>query len=76
VRKPLQDIGYKYVKAILQKDGEISIEDIKSMPFFNDDSEYNAVINSLKREYDVKIISKKTSSWPILEWEEVISLCH
>jgi hypothetical protein len=73
--KQLQDVGYLYVKAILQKEGEISLDEIKSMPFFDGDSDYNAVISALKRDYNIRIVSRQISSYPVLEWEEMIELC-
>lgn len=76
MKKQLQDVGYLYVKAILKKDGQISVNDIKSMPFFNKDSDYKDVISALKRDYNIRIVSRQISSHPVLEWEEIIELSN
>lgn len=68
------EMGLKFASALLLHHGEISIEDIKAMPFFSDASESEAVIDSLKRTFNVEVYLKRISSEPIPEWEEVIKI--
>lgn len=66
--------GFKLVGAILIHRGEISVMDIKAMPFFTRPVEIDAVVKALMKKYDVEIYHKKVASWPIPEWEEIIRL--
>jgi len=67
-------IGLKLATALLLRHGEVSIEDIKAMPFFTDPSESEAVINSLIRTFNVEVYQKRVSLQPFPEWEEVIRI--
>jgi len=51
--------GYRYVKDLLLKEGELYIEDIKALPLFKNKLESETVIETLKREPNVEIINKK-----------------
>ena len=68
------EIGLKVVSALLLHYGELSMTDIRSLPFFVNPHESEAVIQFLLKRYDVEIYTKKVSSYPIPEWEEVIRL--
>lgn len=70
----LDKIGLKVSIMLLLNSGEVSKDDIRSMPFFNNSNEPEAVIQFLLENYNVEICTKKISSEPIPEWEEVIRL--
>jgi len=69
-----EEIGFRCASALLLYKGQISIKDIQSLPFIEDDSQVEFVVKALKQRYDVEINSEKISSWPILEWDEIIRL--
>ena len=67
-------LGLRVATALLLHHGEVSTNDIRSLPFFLNPDEPEAVIQSIIRNYTVEIYMKKVSSAPIPEWEEVIRL--
>lgn len=60
--------------SLLLQQKEISVEDIRAMPFLRSPDEAEAVVSFLIENFKVEIYLKKVSSQPILEWEEVIRL--
>ena len=68
------EIGLKLASALLLHNKEISLEDIRAMPFFEYPEEAEAVINVLLDKFEVEIYTKKIGSMPILEWEEIMIL--
>lgn len=65
------DDKYNYVFEILAKRGEISEKEIKSIPIFRNKNEYLTIMEALKYDPNVKIITKKVSDWPMLEWQRI-----
>lgn len=68
------EIGLKLASALLLHNKEVSLEDIRAMPFFEYPEEAEAVINALLEKFQVEIYAKKVASLPILEWEEIMIL--
>ena len=69
-----EDIGLKFASALLLHCGEVSVEDIRAIPFFRSFDESEAVIKALQRRFKVEIYTRKVTAWPIPQWEEVIKL--
>lgn len=67
-------IAMRLTCALLLQRKEISVEDIKAIPFFMSPDEAEAVISFLRENFNVEVYLKKVSSHPILEWEEIIRL--
>ena len=67
-------VSLKLASALLLHNGEVSVEDIKAMPFLTDPGESEAIINSLINTFNVEVCLKRVSLQPIPEWEEIIKL--
>lgn len=70
----IQKTALYLASALLLQKKEISVEDIKSIPFITSSDEAEAVISFLRENFKTEIYLKKISSQPILEWEEIIRL--
>lgn len=70
----IQDLGLRFASALLMHHGEVSVEDIRAMPFFKNFDESEAVIKALQRMFNVEICTKKVTAWPIPQWKELIKL--
>ena len=60
--------------AILLKKGEISTEDIRSLPFLKKDVDIYVIVKSLLKLFDAELTCNRVSSKPFLIWEETIRL--
>jgi len=69
-----EEIGFRCASALLLYKGQIAVRDIQALPFIENDSQTELIIEALKQRYDVEIKSEKISSWPFLEWDEIIRL--
>lgn len=67
-------MGVKLASALLLHYGEVSMEDIRAMPFFASPDESEAVIRYLLATFNVEIYQRRISSYPMLQWEEVIGI--
>jgi len=65
---------YVYVMDVLAKRGEISEEEIRSLSIFTNKLESRAIIEALKHDFNLKIVTKKISEWPMLEWQKVFRI--
>ena len=70
----IEKIGLKLASALLLHKGELSIKDIRSMPFFTDPNQIATVTQFLIKTFNAEIYSKQVASFPILEWEQIIRL--
>lgn len=68
----IQKTALRLATALLFQRKELSVEDIKAMPFFISPDEAEAVISFLRRNPNVESYLKKVSSHPIMEWEEIL----
>ena len=64
----------KIASAILMKKGEVSLGEIEALPFIDRDFDPQIIANALRQMYDVEVISRKTSSIPYMQWDNVIRL--
>jgi hypothetical protein len=67
-------IGLKLASAMLLHLGEISVKDIRAMPFFTNPDQIENVLEFLMRTFNAEIHSRRVASYPIPEWEQVIRL--
>lgn len=67
-------LGLKVASALLLHHGEVSVSDIRSLPFFVSPEEPESVIRAILSNYNVELYTRKVSSEPIPEWEQVIRL--
>jgi len=70
----MENIGFKVASALLLHHGELSVEQIKAMPFFRNSDESKAVIRLLQLKFNVETYTKKVTAQPIPQWEEVMRL--
>lgn len=59
---------------ILLKKGEISLDDIRSLPFLREGFKADLIVDSLLGMFDAELVCNKIASHPFLAWEEVIRL--
>lgn len=69
-----EQLGFKFASALLMYYKEISTNTIRAMPFFEDFSESDRVIDLLLNNYSTEIHLKQLSKHPFTEWEEIIKL--
>lgn len=70
----VEKLGLRISAVILLRKGEISIEDINSLPFVESDRSARIIADSLLKLFDADVVCKKISSSPFLKWEESIFL--
>lgn len=68
-----QNIGLKLASALLVYHGELSVKDIRAMPFFTLD-ESEVVIKALETTFNTERYTRKVTAQPIPQWEDVIRL--
>jgi len=69
-----EEIGIKVASALLLQYGELSIEDIRAIPFLSYPDEVEKVVQQLTQLFNVEIYQKQISTDPIPEWEKIIKL--
>jgi hypothetical protein len=69
-----EDLGVKLAGALLLHHGEISMEDIRAMPFLMNPLEAEGVIRSLLEMFDIEISLRKVPSYPLPQWEKVMRI--
>jgi hypothetical protein len=69
-----QNIGLKLAGALLVYHGELSVNDIRAMPFFSGSDESELVIKALETSFKTERYTRKVTSQPIPQWEDVIRL--
>lgn len=71
-----QTISTKLARALLLYQGELTVSEIKALPFVRNNNDVALVVAWLQTNYDVECYLRKINSVPISEWEQVISLRH
>ncbi len=69
-----EKLALRISAAILIQNGEISIDEIQSLPFLTSDINVRRIADSLVRLFGAELVCKKISSHPFLRWEETIQL--
>ena len=69
-----EEIGVKIAAALLLHNKEIAVSDIQAIPFFTDSDQVKNTVEYLMKTFDARIYSRQVAQYPMLEWEEVISL--
>jgi len=66
----LKTLSLKLAEAILLYKGEISIEELKSLPFI-DENDAQLIAHYLRRKFNLKLYMQKS---PDIGWEEILSI--
>jgi hypothetical protein len=70
----LQTLALKIAEALLLYKGEISLEDIKAMPFLDNPKDAEQIASFLSNKFKTQIHTKKIVRTGIADWEELITL--
>ena len=69
-----EDVGLKVASALLIHKKEITVGDIRAIPFFTDSEQVKGAVEYLMQTFNARMYSRQVAKHPMLEWEEVISL--
>ena len=69
-----EDLMFKVAATLLREQGELSLEDIRAIPFIGSKEKVNEVVNYLLKEFNAELIQRSVASKPFLKWERVIRL--
>ncbi len=69
-----EDVGLRVAAALLLHKKEITVGDIRAMPFFSNADQVKCAVEYLMQNFNVRRYSRQVATYPMLEWEEVISL--
>ena len=69
-----EDVGLRVASALLMHKKEITVGDIRAIPFFTDSDQVKGAVEYLMQTFNARIYSRQVAKHPMLEWEEVISL--
>jgi hypothetical protein len=69
-----ENIGLKIASILLLKKGEISIFEIKSIPFFTTCDQVESAINYLIINFNAEIQSRRIPDHIIPHWEKIIRI--
>ena len=61
-----EDVGLKIASALLMYKKEITVSDIRAIPFFTDADQVKGAVEYLMRTFDAKIHSKLVAKHPIV----------
>lgn len=67
-------IGFRIAAALLLHNREITISDIKAIPFVTNSDQVDYTVEYLMKTFDARKESRLISKHPMLEWDEVISI--
>jgi hypothetical protein len=70
VMPELTDISKRIAGALLLRNREISVRDIRAVPFVETDDDVEAIVNALLRSFTVEMVQRRSGSG----WEDVIQL--
>jgi len=72
--KNREDLVFKIAAILLLEKGEISFEDIRAIPFIENQAKVSEVVNYLLREFNAETVQRSVGKKPYLKWERVIRL--
>ena len=65
---------FKVAATLLREHGELSLEDIRAIPFIGSQEKVTEVVNYLLKEFNAELIQRSVANKPFLKWERVIRL--
>lgn len=68
------EVAIQIAATLLKQKGELSIRDIKAIPFLSNSQEVTKVIEYLVSHFHGEVYQKKVSSRPIARWEKFIRI--
>lgn len=69
-----EKLALKLSASILLKNKSISISEIRSLPFLDEDFDHTPIVDALVKSFNAKIRQQKKCETPFLEWEELITI--
>jgi hypothetical protein len=69
-----EELLFKIAATLLREHGELSIEDIRAIPFLQSQDKVTDVVNYLLREFNAEIVQRSVTNKPFLKWERIIRL--
>lgn len=69
-----EDLMFKIAASLLKEHGELSLEDIRAIPFIESREMVSEVVSFLLKEFNAEIVQRSVSSKPFLKWERIIRL--
>lgn len=70
------EIAIHIAATILKQKGELSMSDIKAIPFLSNPQEVKKVIGYLIDHLNGEVYQRKVKSQPIAQWEQFIRIRH
>jgi hypothetical protein len=73
----LMDVSKRIAGALLLSHREISVRDIRAIPFVESDDDAAAVVSALLKSFTVEIVQRRgNSGFGVSAWEDVIRLAE
>lgn len=72
-RQPVGSLATRIAAAILLKDKEISVSEIRALPFVESDEEAMVIAKQLSQMFDVEVRQIKSTS-PVPQWIDLLKL--
>lgn len=69
-----EDLIFKVAAMLLREQRELSLEDIRAIPFIESQEKVNEVASYLLREFNAEMVQRSVTNKPFLRWERVIRL--
>ena len=69
-----EDLLFKIAATLLLEHGELSLEDIRAIPFIGSQQKVSEVVTYLLNEFNAEIVQRSVTNKPFLKWERVIRL--
>jgi len=70
----LNKLSLELAERLLLKNGELSIQDIKGIPFLHDERDAETIFFLLKNKYQAEVYYRKISVSELPYWDEIIKL--
>ena len=69
-----KELLFRIAGSLLQRQRELSIEDIRAIPLVESQEVLSEVVNYLLNEFNAEIVQRSVATEPFLRWERVIRL--
>ena len=67
-------LALKIAEALLKHRGEITLDDIKAIPFIEDTREAEMIATFLSNKFNAQIFTRRISQSGIASWEQIITI--
>ena len=69
-----EDLMFKVAATLLREQRELSLEDIRAIPFIDSQQKVREVVNYLLREFNAELVQRSVTNKPFLKWERIVRL--